>query len=49
MKTVIFSVENGITWETIVLLKCDSKEEKGDFLVWTDTRPENVVSDVRNN
>ena len=49
LKTVIFSVEKGISWETIVFLKCDSKEEKGDFQVWNDTRPQNVVSDVRNN
>ena len=48
LKTVIFSVENGVTWETAVLLKCDRKEEKGDLQVWTHTPPQNVVSDERN-
>jgi len=32
-------------WETTVLLKCDSKEEKGDFKVWRKTYPQEVVSD----
>jgi len=30
-------------WETTVLLKCDSKEEKGDFKVWRNTYPQEVV------
>ena len=48
LKTVIVSVEEGITWETTVLLKCDRKEEKGHFKVWTDASPQDVVSDERN-
>lgn len=47
-KTLIFSKEERITWETAVLLKCDLNEEKGDFKVWTDNRAQNIVSDERN-
>lgn len=48
-KTLVFSDQDDtITWETAVLLKCDLNEEKGDFKVWTDNRPQNIVSDKRN-
>lgn len=48
LRTVIFSEENGITWESTVLLNCDLKEEKGVFRVWTDKQTQEVVSDDRN-
>lgn len=48
LSTVIFSEENGITWESTVLLNCDLKEERGVFRVWTDKQTQEVVSDDRN-
>ena len=45
LKTVFFSKEGGTSWETFVLLKCDLKEERGDFQVWKDKYPQEIVSD----